>query len=286
MDFYEQSKSRGRHRDSRHAGKKKKPQLNRKKDNHLVQIYQDTQEFFRFFPRRELVPPELYDISKLDELAELSGPNSPRVEVCNEDTLDMAQRYHHAYGLCQDATDIFVLNMASKFKPGGGVRNGKTAQEEVIFRRTNAFMTHPESYYPLDDTEAIYSPEVRVIKDSQYNLLDKKEQFRVAMYAVHAIKNPRVRHNHLAEYSYLNRRDYELTRQKIESIFRVAALNKKKILVLGALGCGAYNNPVAEVVEIFREMLKKYKKYFDVIGFAVLARNATGQTNLELFQKL
>ena len=32
---------------------------------------------------------------------------------------------------------ILVLNYASKFEPGGGVRSGKTAQEEELYRRTS-----------------------------------------------------------------------------------------------------------------------------------------------------
>ena len=74
-----------------------------------------------------------------------------------------------------------VLNMASDFKPGGGVRSGKTAQEEVIFRRSSAFLTHPPSWYPLETQHVIYSPEVYVVKDLDYQLLKHKDQVTISM---------------------------------------------------------------------------------------------------------
>jgi uncharacterized protein (TIGR02452 family) len=182
----------------------------------------------------------------------------------------------------KDARNVMVLNMASVWKPGGGVRTGKTAQEEVIFRRTNAFMTHPESYYPLEDWEMIYSPEVHVVRDSSYKFLPEKEQRIISMLALPAIRNPQI-YIENGIYYYTNSEDYDLMSKKIESIFLIGIHEKKEVLILGALGCGAYHNPVDAVLEIFQKMIKKYKNYFRYIGFAVLGIGKQGQLNFEKF---
>ncbi len=240
-----------------------------------VKIYEDTIKYFRNFSRENNSPKSIrYDINI--ELKEIeNGDHSPIIEVRNEDSLDMAMRYR--------SEEVLVLNMASKWKPGGGVCMGSTAQEEVIFRRTNAFMTHPKMWYPLKDSENIYSPEVHIVRDSSCDFLSKKDRVTVSMLAVHAIQHPQVCHGSIQKYSRSD--DYELMTKKIESIFKIGILQKKKILVLGALGCGAYENPVDEVLLIFEKALQKYGKYFDKIGFAVLANNTTGMENYQKFKK-
>lgn len=45
--------------------------------------------------------------------------------------------------------------------------------------------------------------------------------------------------------------------------------NKADVLVLGALGCGAFCNPPELVAEVFAEFTDKYRDYFDVIEYAV-----------------
>jgi uncharacterized protein (TIGR02452 family) len=168
--------------------------------------------------------------------------------------------------------------MASKFKPGGGCRTGAVAQEEEIFRRTSAFMTHPEEWYPLEPEQVVFSPQVHIVKDSDYKLLDKGDVVSIGMLAVHAIKNPTLTNRKFSK------KDWELTEMKIESIFKIALINGFDSLVLGALGCGAYGNPATEVLKIFQSMVKKYDKCFNKIGFAVLVLGKNGQNNFDLFR--
>ena len=53
------------------------------------------------------------------------------VVIVNRDTLDTAEDELRA-GTTSDK--IMILNMASKYKPGGGVKSGSQAQEEVELR--------------------------------------------------------------------------------------------------------------------------------------------------------
>lgn len=194
-------------------------------DPYLSGVYQDT---FSFCLKKIKVDNEsiLYNINELKSSFDL-GQYTPfevmaSIKIINDDTLNVAEM------AVQENQRPLVLNMASKFKPGGGVRNGKMAQEEEIFRRTNAFMTHSEEHYPLGHYDVIYSPKVWVIKDDRYEYL--RDEFDVGMVAVHAIKNPKLKSGRYSQ------EDYELTCLKIESIFMIGLKNQYKDLLLGALG--------------------------------------------------
>ena len=42
------------------------------------------------------------------------------------------------------------------------------------------------------------------------------------------------------------------------------------VLVLSALGCGAFNNPPSHVAEIFRAVIQQYGSLFQSITFAIV----------------
>jgi len=54
-------------------------------------------------------------------------------------------------------------------------------------------------------------------------------------------------------------------------MFHVAALNGHDSLVLGAIGCGAFNNPADEVCNLFKEVISNYGILFKEIVFAVMS---------------
>ncbi len=244
--------------------------------NKNVRIYLETKLFFSAFYLDIDETPISYEINKLRQVPQESNHqnNTTTYQILNMDTLDMAQEFRQE-GYCP-----LVLNMASKFMPGGGVAKGSTAQEEVIFRRTNAFMTHPADWYPMNENEVIYSPSLHVIRDKQYNFLPENKQFTTSLIAVPAICKPVLRKN-----AYANKSDLNLMRSKIESIFKIGLMHKHDSLVLGALGCGAYRNPSSEVSQLFSEMCKKYKGSFKKIGFAILVVKSTDTENLLQFRE-
>ena len=83
--------------------------------------------------------PKLYNIQTLinvnrgrDNIVDVT-----KAEIENSDTFDMAIKYvNNKQGL-----NPLVLNMASDYKPGGGVETGSKAQEEDLFRRSNYYQT-------------------------------------------------------------------------------------------------------------------------------------------------
>ena len=243
------------------------------KNNNLIEEWHNTK---RYFDNKKIKVPQSikYDICALDNIIDVDINNEAIIEIFNSDTFNLAIDY------VNQGYNPLVLNMASSYKPGGGVRNGKTAQEEELFRRSNAHQTHPENYYPFKETEVIYSPQVTICKDSR----DKKYKYikdvNVSMIACAAIRSPKLIQN---KYSKI---DYNLMYKKIESIFLVGILHKHDCLVLGALGCGVYCNPSSQVAEIFYIMVNKYKKYFKKIGFAILVVKNSDKENLDTFKQV
>lgn len=198
------------------------------------------------------------------------GDAPPEIIVEDEDTFNMAVRYTSSHR-------VLVLNMASDFKPGGSVRTGGTAQEEELFRRSNACMSHLELDYPLAVNEAIYSPDLVIFKDQTYAYIEP-EYF--GMISCPALRKPK-----LVNGAYTPEQR-EIMKQKIELIFKVGVEGRYNCLVLGALGCGVFQNPPEEVASMFKQMIQKYGNYFKIITFAILDVGASGKSNLDTFKRI
>lgn len=243
-----------------------------------INIFRATEKLCtQLYNSRNTTLPIVYDIRNLESsetILENLTVYEREVSVEDIDTLDAS------INLVSCGLNPLVLNMASKYKAGGGVRNGATAQEEVIFRRTNACVVYPRSNtYPLDDYEIIYSPEIQILFDRSYKILNNFVS--ISMIGVHALKNPKLIRGELHDD------DYELMYEKIESIFKLALINGHDSLVLGALGCGAYKNPPEDISEIYFDLLEIYGKYFKKIIFAILVCKDTDMHNYNTFlQKL
>lgn len=182
-----------------------------------------------------------------------------------------------------------VLNFADDVFPGGHVAMGSGAQEESLFRRTNYHqsLNHDTGFYPLEGTAVVYSPGITVLKDLDFNTYE-------TLSTLDFIACPGLRHPPL--YSgRLRPEDRRLLKEKIETIFQVALEHQHDSLVLGALGCGAWNNPPQEVASIFKEVCAEWDQVFRVIAFACFEVNTAdyivktrnhfnGVSNFQVFQ--
>lgn len=199
------------------------------------------------------------------------------IDIHNKDTLVMAQE------LVQQGFNPLVLNMANAFSSGGGVKNGEMAQEEELFRRSDYHRFTPTQFYPLEELDVLYTPKVTVIKNENYKTLDTNKKFSVAMIACAAVRDPKItNYNTEDQYcEFINERDRKLMKYKIESIFQTAYRHGHNSIVLGALGCGCFNNPVYEIAKIFKEIILKYKFCFKNISFAILSKR---DNNFNIFK--
>src|SRR5205085_2149725 len=107
-----------------------------------------TKDYFYQYPIS--VPRSIkYNITQLEAVTD-QGSHQAIIEVTDTDSFVMAIDY------VSQGLSPLVLNMASDYCPGGGVGSGKIAQEEELFRRSNAHQTHPRHWYPLKKYEIIY----------------------------------------------------------------------------------------------------------------------------------
>ena len=204
--------------------------------------------------------------------------------------------YHCASKYVSD-NKIAVLNFANAYHPGGGVVNGAMAQEECLCRSSNLFqaLTAPyilENYYRWNKkytgktgTDAVvYSPDVTVFKtdDTYPVIMDMNDWFDVDVLTC------------AAPYYDTNTR-HPLSLDELEKIFykrnknilEIASYNKADILVLGAFGCGAFNNPPELVARSFKRLLVDdgYGFRFKKVLFAIKKNNASN-TNLAAFKEV
>lgn len=227
-----------------------------------------------------------------------SQDRETRIEVMELDTLKAAQLLDNP----------LVLNMANRHQPGGGVLKGAAAQEEYLFRVSNyyrflyQFSDIGSSFkvprrlesYPLDrNYGGVYSPSVTVFRQTEQEGYAKLEQpFEVSCIAVAAISQPNLLRDHNDQY-WLEDSFIEPTKRKIRTIFNIALFHNHTHLVLGAFGCGAFENPPNHVALLFKEVLEEpsYKNQFSHIIFAILDNHNSykwfnPEGNLKPFQKV
>ena len=190
---------------------------------------------------------------------------------------------------------ICVLNFANAYNPGGGVEHGARAQEEDLCRVSNLYNAitrryFRENYYgwnrkhvgDLGTDRLIYSPGVTVFKNDDYSLKAREDWFRtdVMTCAAPMLHPERTR---LVPRGKL----VEAFDSRIVNILETAMENDVDVLILGAFGCGAFNNPPALVSECFRFVLldEGYAKHFKRVIFAIRKGNWISR-NFDVFSKV
>lgn len=238
----------------------------------LADVYQHTMEYCR----KQRYP--VYQAIKYDFRKDFLN-NEPSEDFCSKPIITVQNA--DAFELALKMENPLVLNLASDVKSGGGVAKGSRAQEEDLYRRSNYFEANDQSLYPLKVTEIVYSPLVHIIKDRNYNLLQYPHT--VSCLAVAAIRNPKLKTLN-GDVTYANEADLMLMQEKIDSIFKVAIAYGHTNLVLGALGCGVFNNPTRQVALLFKNAVCKYGERFKNSSFAILS--GYGDPNYAVFSEV
>lgn len=87
------------------------------------------------------------------------------------------------------------------------------------------------------------------------------------------------------EYIFAREEDRDLTKDKMRLCLRMAASKGHTMLVLGAMGCGAFRNPPKEIANCWMEVLGETEfggGWFKEVWFAVFDRRNEG--NFEVFE--
>ena len=147
---------------------------------------------------------------------------------------------------------------------------GSGAQEESLGRRTTLCQHLLWESYPILDNEALYSKGVVVFRDTeQRGFAPLPKPFSVDVITCPGIRHPKLVDEHLSQV------DLDRLRVKIELIFQMAHANGARTLVAGALGCGAWRNPPADVAQVFKEVLDRYAGMLDTVVVAILPPDPT-----------
>lgn len=235
----------------------------------LVNVFQDTLE-----NSKELTN-SITSKHTFDEiLGAKLGMFKPNISVINSDSVSALVEYSKYGKTC-------VLNMASYKRPGGGVYNGARAQEECLFRCSNLIHVVPNSFYPLEENETLYTKDAIFFKDKEYDYMDPVVCDVVTIAAINLNEN--------AKYDPVqNIKDYRnVTKDKIRLMISLAAKNGVQNLILGAWGCGVFKNDPNLMSQYFSEVLigEGYSVDFKNVVFAVINDHNSVGKNYDIFYK-
>jgi uncharacterized protein (TIGR02452 family) len=196
------------------------------------------------------------------------GKHPTRIMVTNETTLAAVWRLASAH------RQVAALNFASARYPGGGWLSGAHAQEESLSRASGLvaciaddpmYARHAQSHDALYTSSAIYTPDVPVFRDEAGRLLDTP-------YLVAFITAPAVNAGVVIARDPSRRNAVTAAmRERIARVLAIAALHEHTALVLGAWGCGVFQNDPAEIAGLFAAALHgPFRGAFGDVIFAVL----------------
>lgn len=193
---------------------------------------------------------------------------------------------------------IAVLNFASATNPGGGVENGASAQEECLCRvstlypclteqkmRDCFYTPHRKNGNALHNDDIIYTPNVLVIKDDDHNLLSEPFSVDVISCAAPNLRERPSNQYNTGDTIKVQISDNELLalhEKRARKIFSSAIANGVEILILGAFGCGAFQNDPHIVAQAYKNVLPDFVHYFHTIEFAIFC-NAKNIENYQVF---
>lgn len=205
------------------------------------------------------------------------------IEVQNSTTLAAVQALG-SHSAAEGKLAPGALNFASARNPGGGFTTGAQAQEESLARSSAIYpclTRHFESFFVPNRKapsgaythDIIFSPGVPVFRDDTGALLEQPYMVdfltAAAPNAGTMKRNVRKSGRKGADASAAG--PTEVLRERIPRVLDVFARNGVVDLVLGAWGCGVFENDPAVVARIFHENLRgRFQGRFRHVIFAVL----------------
>lgn len=255
----------------------------------------ETIEFLLSLPEEERRKMEMaieYKFTMKSPAPKFQGSQSAMKPSVVQLTLNMGSVEAAIY-LCQQNLRPAILNFAHSYNCGGGFEHVGGSQEEDIFRKTSAFLslwphrraddgpgvlnrgtwigdfdeTLPRkgAFYPHTECGGIYSPHVRIVRKLSQNecelwpvenIVDAPIVGVLTVAAQNVGRDPPFREDLLV--------------QKARAALHMAVDNKHNVLVLGAFGCGYFNNPPARVASVFQRLLcTEFSSAFMIVVFAI-----------------
>lgn len=201
---------------------------------------------------------------------------------------------------------VAVHNFASASNPGGGVVNGASAQEECLCRCSGLYFNlntramwdgfyqpHRDAHDPIHNDDIIYTPGVTVFRTdtAMPELMPESDWYDVDVITCAA---PNLRNQPSNKY---NTRDgnkqtvmkdknlLALHEKRLRRILEVALSEGCDTIILGAFGCGAFQNNPEVVAQANRNVIKDYLHAFKNIEFAVYC-SPRDDRNFKIFERV
>ena len=221
-------------------------------------------------------------------------------------TLSGCRSYQAAMNLhkAEPEAKIAVMNFANAFHAGGGVTKGSSAQEEslcrtstlypLLYRRTlrDSFYKHHKDLGSSKATDSLIYTEGVIICKTDEDLpkrMPKEDWVTVDVITI-AAPDLRQKSNMHAPLvnggTYMN--DAELFGYHVKRAIHMltcAAAKGADILVLGAFGCGAFQNDPEVVARAYKIAIEEFPKVFSQIEFAIYCP-PSGSENYDTFEKV
>lgn len=183
------------------------------------------------------------------------------IQVTNETTFGASQR------LMRNGMRPVALNFANGIHPGGGFLHGARAQEETLCRSSALYHTLVDDRMyaehlkrPLSDSTdwAIYSPNVPVFRTDDGTELE--EPWLLSFITCAAPYAPDIGQPESGD----------LLQKRIHRVLEIAHAYGYSSLVLGAWGCGAFENDVYRTAKDFRTAIEnEFHRAFATVVFAI-----------------
>ncbi|MCL2527077.1 MAG: TIGR02452 family protein [Defluviitaleaceae bacterium] len=202
---------------------------------------------------------------QIKDLNPKPGSQSPKYEVANESVVAAILR----------TSPCGVLNFASAKNPGGGFLGGSLAQEEALAVSSDMYNSQLQAsqLYSINKScrsllythNMIYSQNITFIRDASMALIPSPITTNI-------LTAPAVN----AGAYYKNEKGSKSTvlsvmEARMRYILNVFAAKRDSTIILGAYGCGVFQNDTSDVAGIFYHLLKneEMEKHFGHIIFAV-----------------
>lgn len=187
----------------------------------------------------------------------------------------------------QTQNKIGILNFASAKNAGGGFLGGAQAQEESLARSSGLYpcLLHAPTYYEIHRNmksclytdSMIYTPQVPFFKTDEGEYLP-------ILYKADVLTSPAVNAGIVRQREVENRdKIIGIMHLRMRKVLMLLAQNKCEDIILGAWGCGVFQNVPTEIAELFYLCLEgEFKNVFRHVLFAI---KSDKQAMLAPFQK-
>ena len=209
------------------------------------------------------------DADKLEsEYAPKSG--LPIIELHDESTLAAIIR------LADTGKNLGALNFASAKNPCGGFLKGAMAQEESLAAASALYPAQLKAttYYAVNrryesftyTDSAIWSPDVVFFRDDNANLLPNPVTSSV-------LTIPGVNYKEVIKHGEDTAKAKAAMKRRMKIALAIFANKGCDTIILGAFGCGVFQNAPADVATWWSDLLHEYGGHFEKIVFSVLDRS-------------